>query len=1040
MPLDIAPFAVKRETASPGCFRFIWEEPRNVARIVLGFSPDSKVALDRIRISYLNHRWPGVRPENMGLGAAGSGWRPIDDWFNGRRLNADTRAMKSGNSIQIVFAPLAEVEFPNEKDFNVTFRRTLALDIALPEGCPEPERISIFTDTEVVEREALALFGCDRPSGSRWDGHVEVYNGALTELKPLDGNSVTQIAGPDSWKCALKDCPDGLRIRLLASRPNQPASNDNTIVTLRTAKESFSFSMDDLVAEGSILIPDLDVQIKLPGGEPREIVRPIGFAGSVYDRVIQREEQTWPKAWAAMPPKLPLPFALGCKNRRQKFRLQPNGDIECPGNFIRRVAGPDTGCVNAGWELALRFGLDGHVRRGRFIEEDCLPIVHAVFGEGAAEIEQTALATPLRRSMLDKPGDSSEPVIAMLRFRFSNDSDSPISTGLTIRTDTEAEDRKRAADALVIRGDAILCKRDSGEWLRFIFDTAGKGTLTETNGGIRYNVEIPPGKSHDVTLKLPYITLESDADISALREKDFTREAKEVREFWIKRVNAGAQIEIPEPIMRNFFRAQTTHIMIADDEEMGCGSIFTRVGCFHYGNFSNESCMIISALDRRGWHDEAQHRLEAFIRYQGTVPLPGDFSDHDGVFYGSGGYENGDYNQHHGWVLWCMGEHWRLTRDREWIAHAAPAIIKGCDWVIRQRSRTKKTDPTGRRALEYGFLPAGALEDVQDFSFWLSTNTFTWWGLNSAATALCDAGHPDGPRLTAEADAYAADLRAGFKEAMTRSPVVKLRDGTWVPHQPSRLYLRGRDFGWLRETLEGAIHMIPTRLLPADGREATWILKDFEDNRYLSERFGYSFPDFERWWFDRGGFSMQPNLHWFCEPYLMRDQPEHFLRAFFNGLASALRQDTAMLVEHPLPELHEVWGDHFKTSDEAQATHWMRLMFVQESGNDLYIGRGIPRYWMRDGRRAAMSDVVTYFGPMSIVYQSMTDSGRIRAELKPPLRNPPERVIVRFRHPDKSPLKRVTVGGVECAGLDPSKEWVALPAPTRAIILEAEYE
>ena len=36
-------------------------------------------------------------------------------------------------------------------------------------------------------------------------------------------------------------------------------------------------------------------------------------------------------------------------------------------------------------------------------------------------------------------------------------------------------------------------------------------------------------------------------------------------------------------------------------------------------------------------------------------------------------------------------------------------------------------------------------------------------------------------------------------------------------------------------------------------------------------------PDFDRYWFSRGGFSMQPNLYGFQIPYLLRGKNKHFL-------------------------------------------------------------------------------------------------------------------------------------------------------------------
>ena len=41
--------------------------------------------------------------------------------------------------------------------------------------------------------------------------------------------------------------------------------------------------------------------------------------------------------------------------------------------------------------------------------------------------------------------------------------------------------------------------------------------------------------------------------------------------------------------------------------------------------YGNESCMMVLDLDRRGYHQEAEECLDAWLHYQGTVGLPGDF-------------------------------------------------------------------------------------------------------------------------------------------------------------------------------------------------------------------------------------------------------------------------------------------------------------------------------------------------------------------------------------------------------------------------------
>jgi hypothetical protein len=211
--------------------------------------------------------------------------------------------------------------------------------------------------------------------------------------------------------------------------------------------------------------------------------------------------------------------------------------------------------------------------------------------------------------------------------------------------------------------------------------------------------------------------------------------------------------------------------------------------------------------------------------------------------------------------------------------------VKGCDWINQQRQQTLNLPPDSQRGIEHGLLPPGSLEDIGDWWCWLSTNVYSYWGMENSASALNDIHHPAAPRILDEAEAYRRDILTSFRKAMVRSPLVELRDGTWIPHIPPRVHRRGRAFSWITEALEGAIHLVRCGLLRPFDPESEWIVKDFEDNIYLSEEFGYSIQDMDRNWFDLGGFSMQPNLLCGPIPYLQRDEIKHFLRAYFNGFA-----------------------------------------------------------------------------------------------------------------------------------------------------------
>ena len=56
------------------------------------------------------------------------------------------------------------------------------------------------------------------------------------------------------------------------------------------------------------------------------------------------------------------------------------------------------------------------------------------------------------------------------------------------------------------------------------------------------------------------------------------------------------------------------------------------------------------------------------------------------------------YNLDPGYIMECLANHYRLTGDRDWLARVAPKLVLACDFVIRERERTKELDDrTARR-------------------------------------------------------------------------------------------------------------------------------------------------------------------------------------------------------------------------------------------------------------------------------------------------------------------------------------------------------
>jgi hypothetical protein len=575
-------------------------------------------------------------------------------------------------------------------------------------------------------------------------------------------------------------------------------------------------------------------------------------------------------------------------------------------------------------------------------------------------------------------------------------------------------------DVVRVEGDQLVSDFSGQPVTRAVFETSmDAATDSQT---VRFRKMLAPGESCEVTLKVPFVAVESGDELRSLRGLAFDRCYDEMKRYWLAEGSRGAAIRTPDAHLNAVYAGHLPMVLMSDfGFPDGSGLVNTSVGAAVYGNFTNESCMILEELDQRGLADEVRRRLGTWVKYQGTAKLRGNFTDYDGMYFGAGGLESGDsYNQHHGWALWRIARHFLHTGDREWFATVVDSVLAGFDWIARQRANTRLKPLPHSRGWERGFLPAGALEDVDDYFYWLSTNALTWRGTDAAAEALETFGHPQAKRARREADGFARDLRRGFEFARKYSPLVRLRDGRWAPHYPSRLYCRGRDIGWIREALEGSVYLLISGLYDARSKQGKWILDDYLDTRYMNPPLGYPIHDEPAEWFDCGGFSVQPNLLAGLLPHLDRDEIEIYLWMFFNAWAACYRGEVNAMVEHPMPVLGFSNSAPFKTSDQSNAMKWLAYMFVYEQGELLHLGRAIPRAWFASRDEVSADRIATSFGTVSIHYRGGPDAGVITAEAELTLRRKPGKLLVRFRHPGKLPIRRVKVNGKNHAAFDPA--------------------
>jgi hypothetical protein len=382
-----------------------------------------------------------------------------------------------------------------------------------------------------------------------------------------------------------------------------------------------------------------------------------------------------------------------------------------------------------------------------------------------------------------------------------------------------------------------------------------------------------------------------------------------------------------------------------------------------------------------GWHDEARRALTYFL----------DKQHEDGFMQNFGGYmlETGA-------ALWSMGEHYRYTRDDEWVKQIEPKLLKACDYLLKWRQRNLRENLRGKG---YGLME-GKVADPEDPFHSFMLNGYAYLGMSRVAEMLQNVDPAAARKWRGEADAFKADIRTAFAEAIAKSPVVPLGDGTWCPTAPPWVEYRGplslfADGGkWfthgsmvLRDSLLGPLYLVFQEVLEPH-ELATDFLLDYHSELMLKRNVAYSQPYYSR----------HPVIH------LRRGEVKPFLEAYYNTVASLADRQTYTFWEH---FFH---ASPHKTHEEAWFLMQTRWMLWMEQGNTLKLLAGVPRAYFEDGKRIEIKRAASYFGPVSLKTESKLSDGRIVATVECGLDRGLKRVELRLPHPQGRRPTSVTGG------------------------------
>jgi len=263
-------------------------------------------------------------------------------------------------------------------------------------------------------------------------------------------------------------------------------------------------------------------------------------------------------------------------------------------------------------------------------------------------------------------------------------------------------------------------------------------------------------------------------------------------------------------------------------------------------------------------------------------------------------------------------------------------------------------------------------------------------------------------------------IRLAFGRAATESPLVQLRDRSWIPYVPSDALTPGRlmETWYPTDVDTGALHLSRLVALDPDGPLTSSLLHDHEDNLFL-----------QGW-----GMANEPVYNQQATAYLLRDEVKPAIRAFYSMMACAFSHSVFEPVEHRWG-----WGQYFgpPSTDGAWFELYRRMLIHERDDDTLLLLQATPRRWLEEGKSIEVSRAPTYFGPLSMTVTSHSGAGEIHANIALTAGRPPKTLLVRLRHPRGKPIRSVSFDGRAWADFDAPREWVRIehPAPGKHEII-----
>jgi hypothetical protein len=466
-----------------------------------------------------------------------------------------------------------------------------------------------------------------------------------------------------------------------------------------------------------------------------------------------------------------------------------------------------------------------------------------------------------------------------------------------------------------------------------------------------------------------------------LTPEEYEKQRDQCGKTWNDLLHAGINIETPESVVNNAWRAS-----VIGNYMLITGDALHYSACNQYdGIYIGEGGDAIFGLGLYGHHADAQRLMPAQFK-----------SRRAGLEFHRAAFK-----------LQMLAKCYRLHPDPEYVKALEPMWQREIDIILKGR------EPGS------GMLPREKYcGDVATLVYSLNSNANCWRALRDMSVLCSETGRTEQAQQLAQvADEYRKVILAALDKTIDRSvnpPFVPVAlSGEEDPHQPIWATTMGSYWNLM-------IHYIlAAGVFTPESETANDVLRYVEQNGGLCMGMLRARATPGNFWVQgpraNDLYGLRRNL-----VLLQRDEVDLALVTFYGKLAQGMARDTFIGCEGsslvPLDQFGRQMALPPNSSANTNYLQTLRYLLVQDPDLDdddkpetLRLAFATPKAWLKDGGEVKVERAPTAFGDISFTIHSDVDKGKVTADVSLPERAP-AKTLLRLRVPDGYEVKTASAG------------------------------